>query len=345
MAHRIVRVNAVAPVRVCDIGGWTDTWFAGSGSVLNIAVTPCVEVQVDATEEPDGERVRVTLENYGDSYEFDPTTSRYDKHPLVEAAIALMGVPGGTRFCVNIYSSVPPGASTGTSAAVSVAIIGALGLLQGKRLAPYEVANLAHSVETDRLGLQSGIQDQLASAYGGICYIQMHGYPHASVSQLNLTEEVWLELERRLTLVYIGQPHSSHEVHERVIARLGAGAANDPRLVALRALASDAKAALYRGDFAAFGKAMDANTDVQRSLDEHLVGAMAERVMAVGRSHGAVGCKVNGAGGDGGSVTLLCNGDMVAKRKMLQEISAAGFRIIPLTLSPQGLRVWSQSAT
>ena len=210
-------------------------------------------------------------------------------------------------------------------------------------MAPYEVANLAHSVETDRLGLQSGIQDQLASAYGGICYIQMHSYPHASVSQLNITEDVWLQLERRLTLVYIGQPHSSHEVHERVIARLGAGAATDPRLVALRALAADAKAALYRGDFAAFGRAMDENTEVQRSLDEHLISPMAEQIMDVGRSHGAVGCKVNGAGGDGGSVTLLCSGDMVAKRKMLQEISAAGFRIIPLTLSPQGLRVWSQS--
>jgi hypothetical protein len=21
------RVNAVAPIRICDIGGWTDTWF------------------------------------------------------------------------------------------------------------------------------------------------------------------------------------------------------------------------------------------------------------------------------------------------------------------------------
>ncbi len=34
------------------------------------------------------------------------------------------------------------------------------------------------SVETDLLGLQCGIQDQLCSAYGGINFIEMFRYPH-----------------------------------------------------------------------------------------------------------------------------------------------------------------------
>ena len=33
-------ITASAPVRVCDNGGWTDTWFGGPGRVLNIAVSP-----------------------------------------------------------------------------------------------------------------------------------------------------------------------------------------------------------------------------------------------------------------------------------------------------------------
>jgi D-glycero-alpha-D-manno-heptose-7-phosphate kinase len=37
-----------APVRVCDIGGWTDTWFAVHGKVLNVAVRPAVEVELRA---------------------------------------------------------------------------------------------------------------------------------------------------------------------------------------------------------------------------------------------------------------------------------------------------------
>ena len=31
-------VNSVAPIRICDNGGWTDTWFAKYGKIFNIAV-------------------------------------------------------------------------------------------------------------------------------------------------------------------------------------------------------------------------------------------------------------------------------------------------------------------
>ena len=47
-----------APVRISDNGGWTDTWFARRGRVFNIAVTPLVEVRVEAFPN-DGRRDRV----------------------------------------------------------------------------------------------------------------------------------------------------------------------------------------------------------------------------------------------------------------------------------------------
>jgi hypothetical protein len=50
------------------------------------------------------------------------------------------------------------------------------------RLAPHEVARAAHRIETDLLPQQSGVQDQLASAHGGINYIEILEYPHAIVS-------------------------------------------------------------------------------------------------------------------------------------------------------------------
>ena len=33
-------INSVAPIRICDNGGWTDTWFAKFGAGCNIAVYP-----------------------------------------------------------------------------------------------------------------------------------------------------------------------------------------------------------------------------------------------------------------------------------------------------------------
>jgi len=66
--------------------------------------------------------------------------------------------------------------------------------------------------------------------------------------------------------------------------------------------------------------------------------------MDVARSHGALGWKVNGAGGEGGSVTLLCGPSMGAKRAMIRDIEATNplYQNIPLYLSRYGLRVWQR---
>src|SRR2546421_11669097 len=79
-------VNAAAPIRICDNGGWTDTWFAGHGNVFNIAVRPGVGVQgrVHAIGALRG-RVVLNAHDYGDSYAFAPGELP-GRHPLLEAA-------------------------------------------------------------------------------------------------------------------------------------------------------------------------------------------------------------------------------------------------------------------
>jgi D-glycero-alpha-D-manno-heptose-7-phosphate kinase len=337
----IKRINSVAPIRICDIGGWTDTWFAGHGAVFNIAVYPYVEVQIEIAERPQAEeRVVIQAENFGDKYAVTPGRIAYSKHPLIEAAIDVMDIPAGVSFTINLYSAAPPGASTGTSAAVSVALIGALDTLTAGRLTPHEVAALAHSIETEKLKLQCGIQDQLCSAYGGINYIQMHRFPQASVSSIQVPNSIWWELESRLLVVYIGSPHSSSEVHKKVIADLGDQAENDPRMIELRRLAAQAKNALFAGDFKRLGQTMTANTGVQRALHPALVCARFEEIIAMAEDFQVLGCKVNGAGGDGGSLTLLTNGGAPTKRKLAQALQEKGYDILQIYLSRHGLRVW-----
>jgi D-glycero-alpha-D-manno-heptose-7-phosphate kinase len=334
------RINAAAPIRICDIGGWTDTWFSGSGAIFNIAVYPYVEVQISLSERKTESKYDINLENYGDTYSFEPEAEKYDKHPLIEAAIQLMDIRDEHTLRINIYSDAPPGASTGTSAAVSVALIGALDALRPGRLTANEVAKLAHYVETEKLGLQCGIQDQLSSAFGGINYIQMSKFPDASVSPIQIPNSIWWELEKRLSLIYIGSPHKSSDVHKKVIADLGSDAERDPRLERLRQLAAKAKDALYEGDFGEFGTAMSDNTEVQRQLHRDLVCQRFEELIELARGFGSIGWKVNGAGGDGGSMTILGDGDTAKKRAFLGEAEKRGFQTIPIYLSRYGLRVW-----
>ncbi len=335
-------INSLAPIRICDNGGWTDTWFAGHGEIFNIAVQPCVEVQVAVFPAKNREnRIVINAENYGERYVVDPER-HWDRHPLLEAAISYMHLPANLSLEVTIYSEIPAGASTGTSAAVSVALLGALDMLTPGHMTPHEVAFAAHRIETDILGQQCGIQDQLCSAYGGMNYIQMLQYPRASVSTIKIPVTAWSELEGRLSLIYLGKAHRSSDVHEMVIQALKDAGPDCKQLDDLRNTASRSRDALFACDFTALGAAMIANTEAQSRLHPTLVSQDARRVIEIARAHGALGWKVNGAGGDGGSLTILSGFNTQAKRAMLKAIEQENplFRNIPIRLSRRGLHVW-----
>jgi D-glycero-alpha-D-manno-heptose-7-phosphate kinase len=337
-------INSVAPIRICDNGGWTDTWFAKHGKVFNIGVYPYAEVQVAVfLNRGQSDRIVIRAENYGERYAVNPG-KHWDHHPLLEAAIEFMRIPDKYAFELTIYSEAPSGASTGTSAAVTVALIGALDALTPGRLTPHEIAAIAQKIETEMLHQQCGIQDQLCSAYGGINYIEMFDYPRASVSPIQILNAIWWELERRLVLIYLGKSHHSSEIHQMVIRSLEAAGPECPQLNDLRGTAALSRDALYAGEFRAFGAAMIKNTEAQGRLHPALISREAERVMEIAKAHGAIGWKVNGAGGDGGSLTLLADASSHVKRVMIREIEQEKpvFRNIPIYLSRYGLRIWKQ---
>jgi len=338
------RIRSSAPIRICDNGGWTDTWFAGSGRVFNIAVTPRCEVEVDVFPRDDRlPWITLHIENYGERWIIDRLSGDYGPHPLLEAAFRKIGVPEDVRLEVAIRSAAPAGASTGTSAAASVALLGALNALEGRLKTPADFALAAWSVETEMLGQQCGIQDQLASAYGGLSYIEMDEYPHATVESLLPSPETLWELDRRLMLVFLGRSHSSSDVHKQVIADLESGGVDDPRLENLRTTAPRSREAVLTGDLDALGKAMADNTEFQRQLHPALVNSEVDEIIEIAQRHGAVGWKVNGAGGDGGSLAILCGPQASARSLLAQEIESQEnlWRVLPVSLSMDGLRVWT----
>ncbi|MEK6220707.1 MAG: GHMP kinase [Chloroflexota bacterium] len=339
-------IHASAPIRICDLGGWTDTWFARHGKVLHLAVSPFVEVQIALV--PRGTQpkpVLLDVKNYGDRYCFDPKNDARHKHPLLEAAIARIGIPEAFDCEIGITSQAPSGGATGTSAAVCVALIGALDCLTPERLTPAQVAREAFNVETEMLGMQSGIQDQIASAYGGINFIEMDSFPEAKVTQLDLPQQFLGALENQISLIYLGKPHSSSDVHGKVIKALEASGTDNPQLQRLSEAAQSGRDALIAGDLIAYGQTMAANTTAQATLHPDLVSPEAQQVIEIAKAYGALGWKVNGAGGVGGSVTLLSGPDPQGKEAMVSAImqASSAFQVIPIQLSPRGLICWESN--
>lgn len=337
-------VNAVAPARICDIGGWTDTWFAEHGKVFNVAVHPGVEVQVKAY--PAGvlpASVILDVQNYGERYAFD-LASLPGRHPLLEAAIEEIGLSSGISVEISIFSEMPVGSSTGTSASATVALIGALDALTPGHLNLNDIATAAHRVETERLGMQSGIQDQLCAVHGGINFIEISAYPNASITPLHVANSAFLEFERRLLLVSLGRSHVSSALHERVIARLAHEGANSPPLTSMRHAAEAARDAFCQADFRSLGRAMTDNTEAQGQLHPDLISPDAKTAIDAAAASGAWGWKVNGAGGDGGSLSILCGPGVRARHTLEHALHDASphFRTIPSRISCRGLRVWME---
>lgn len=325
---------------MADLGGWTDTWFSGSGVVCSLAVQPGATVTISVTPGEGG--VVIDAVDFGDRYALADGRGR---HPLLEAAFDEVGVARDADVVVEVGSSIPPGAATGTSAAVTVALVGALMFLRDGAIDRMEVAVAAHRIEAVRLGRQTGIQDQLAAVHGGANRIDMSAYPVADVTPLAIPAASLDELQQRLLLVFLGRGHVSSEVHAEVVATLeGASAAEvDRRLEPLRQAARDGAEALVAGELEMYGEALRANTAAQAALHPALVSDDAWHLFDAARAQGCSGWKVNGAGGEGGSVTLLCGPEPGARSRMGASLGDIDPRLVAIetTLDGGGLQVSS----
>jgi D-glycero-alpha-D-manno-heptose-7-phosphate kinase len=335
-------ITASAPIRLCDNGGWTDTWFAQHGQVFNLAASPLVHVAVEVfPREARADRVVIDARNFGDRYVFPMEPGRWLKHPLLEASIAFIGVPEDVAIEVAASSDAPPGASLGTSASVTVALVAALDRLRDGGMGPGPIAAAAHHVEMNVLGWQCGIQDQLCAAYGGINFIEMRRFPEALVTQMQPPDRLLEELERRLVLIYLGASHRSSDVHRAVIRELEDEGPECRRLNDLRQNAARSRDALLAGDLDLLGSVMVDNTEAQRRLHPGLIGSAAQQVIDAARSHHAAGWKVNGAGGEGGSVTILLAPGQDTRAALLADIarSSPSCRPLPARLMARGVDV------
>jgi D-glycero-alpha-D-manno-heptose-7-phosphate kinase len=325
------RIRTTAPVRVADLGGWTDTWFAGAGRVCSVAMEPGAFVDILLADAAGP--ITLIVGSTGERYSFT-VGDQPGRHPLLEAAIAAMPIKSAAT--IEVGADVPPGSGLGTSAAVVVALLSGLAAARGMSLSPDELAAMAHGVETG-LGLQSGVQDQWAAAFGGVNDLTVD-YPNVFRREVAIDAETAGELSRRLMTVYLGTPHDSSQLHEEVITALAMSHPGNT-FRRLREAAEDGARALALGDFSRYGAAIIDNHEAVRQLHPGLIGKQADMVIGLARACGALGWKINGAGGEGGSITLLgpqMPHALSALRQSLGLLSES--RVLDLMYTPHGVR-------
>ena len=139
--------RARAPVRFCDLGGWTDTRIVPRGAVLNFTARMYTYVTLTVQEGPSA----VTLESLDTEEQCSFHDIRQVEYngvlDLLKAAVARSGIEirrNGAfsthrQVSLRVRSSAPPASGLGSSAALGVAAIGALVKYCGGHLLPHEI--------------------------------------------------------------------------------------------------------------------------------------------------------------------------------------------------------------
>ncbi|HEX4671869.1 MAG TPA: hypothetical protein VH279_06355 [Solirubrobacteraceae bacterium] len=205
--------------------------------------------------------------------------------------------PEALGGAVEWETSVPRGVGLGGSSAIVIATLRALCELHGVTLQRAELATLALAVEREELGIAAGLQDRVAQSYGGLTFMDFGpdgGYEQLDAGLLPPVLVAWRGDTSADSGIVHGDLRSRFDAGERAVV---------DSMTYLAAAARDARAALARGDRAAFAACVDASFEARQrmmNLDERHV-AMIERARACG-----AGANYTGSGG---AIAAVCRDD------------------------------------
>jgi D-glycero-alpha-D-manno-heptose-7-phosphate kinase len=330
-----MEVEACAPLRISFAGGGTDVPpypATHGGAVLSATISRSARARVHAR--PDHEYHVESLDLMARAA-FAPHELVFNGHlDLVKAVLRELAPERGLDL--TLATDAPPGSGLGSSSALVVAMLAAVGVAGGGRWSPAELAQRAYQVERIDLKIEGGMQDQYAAAFGGLNFIEFHGEEDVTVRPLQVSAETVQELERSLLLAWSGRSRTDDGILRRQVdGVLGGSARSLESLEAMKALATGMRDALLRGDLADFADGLHEGWRQKRRLASGIATPRLDELYAVGRRAGAAGGKVLGAGGGG---YLLFATPPGARARVADALEAAGAPCAQVEFDFRGVR-------
>ena len=339
-------IRSRAPLRISFGGGGTDVspyCDERGGAVLSATI----DRWAYATLKPGGDVIEVESLDYDASVRY-PLNEPFSYDGQLDLAKAVIDYfrrehtfPEGMR--VRLHNDAPPGSGLGSSSAIVVAMVGVLSSYLNIDLDAYTVSEMAYTIERDCAGIKGGRQDQYASAFGGLNFIEF-GPGGAVVTRLPLTPETLWELQYELVLAFVGgQRFSGHIIERQIDAfaqREGDSGASDAvaAMDELKALAYEMKRVLLAGDLPALGLLLDRSWLAKKRMAEGITNARLDEVYAAAKDAGALGGKISGAGGGGFMFFLTDPARRFSVQKALQR---SGAEVVNCSFVHEGVRTWS----
>lgn len=237
-------------------------------------------------------------------------------------------------FNIDIHSDVPAGSGLGGSSTMIVAIIAAVAEWQGKKLSKQKIAELAHHLEREDIGLKGGKQDQYAAAYGGFNLLDVG--ETVKVNPVKIDADVINELQCRSVMCFTGMSRESAKVIDSQIKSFNTGQ-NVKALDESKRLAKEISDTLVKGNIDDAGALLHESWEYKKKFSDSISNKHIDSLYNAAISKGAIGGKISGAGG-GGFMYFICKYDR--KVDVLQELKKRGAEVTDFMFEPHGVTTW-----
>ena len=221
------------------------------------------------------------------------------EHPIIREAFAMLGITE-PQHEITTLADIPAGTGLGSSGSFTTALLKALHTFERRLLLPGDLARLACELEIDRLGRPVGKQDQYIAAYGGITCFEFDANGDVRAEPLAMSQSTLHELEDHLLLFFTGFSRNAGDMLKDQDQRTKqADASMVENLHYVKDLGRRSRTALQAGKLATFGELMHEHWERKRKRSTGMSNARIDEWYELGRSAGAIGGKLVGAGGGG----------------------------------------------
>ena len=241
------------------------------------------------------------------------------------------------NYKITLYSETDHGSGLGSSSALVVSCLKAL--QYNETSSPKQLAETAIHVERTLCGFPGGKQDQFATCFGGLNYIEFAADGTNTISPIHLDYKTQRKLQYSLILYNIGVSRTNNLVLERNID----GLSNNQEIInqtkKLVKNCSKTLQYLVTGNIYKLAESFKDNWQIKADLHSGITSNPFQEVKEIGLQNGALGVKICGAGGGG---HLLFVVDPINRGQLINALKPLPGHIEYFSFTHTGTETWKQ---
>lgn len=332
-----VFARAKSPVRISFGGGGSDTsaYFSeNKAAVINTTISLYTHATLKIRED---DMIIICSLDLDDKIIFknlDELLKYTGKFALIQSVIKAIKPTFG--FELFIHSDFPMSSGLGGSAVVTSSILGCFNQFRNDKWDKHDISEIAFQAERLHLGIAGGWQDQYATVFGGLNFMEFNKEQNI-INPIRLNNDTILELEESLVLCYTGTTHDSGNIHNDQKEQIKKEDVKD-RIQSNVDLTFEMRNQLLRGRLNDFGYSLHKAWELKRSFSSKISTPWLDEIYNGAIQNGAIGGKLLGAGGGGYFLFYVPSFD---RHTLINWIKSKGLFVTPFIFESNGLQSWT----